>query len=123
MLLGRTQHLCEGSNGRLLASTDNGEVEVGGVAVLVANMDEPQGRSTLEGQPTTIVCGAPMELSNDVGEDVVPLHDERVNLLGICFACDGVAREHGSVVRDGSQLIRGQRPRNTVAIINPLHAV
>jgi hypothetical protein len=35
-----------------------------------------------------------VELCDDMGEDVVPLHDGGVRSVGVRSACEGVAGEH-----------------------------
>lgn len=88
------EHLAESAGSGLCAAVDDGEVQVGGVAV-VGEVDETDGGATLEDEPATVVRSGVAKLRDDMGEDVVPLHDGGVDAVGVRSTGEGVAGEHG----------------------------
>ena len=77
------------------AAFDDGEVQVGEVAV-VGEVDEAESAAALEnGRPPFSWLG--VVEPRDLDEDVGPLHNRRIDPIGIRSAGEGVAGEHDQV--------------------------
>jgi hypothetical protein len=89
----RIKDVAEGRECRRSSSSDYAEVEVGGVAV-AGDVDEPECSPTLEDEAASVRWPGLMELGDDVGEDVVPFHDRRVDSVLVGSASHGMAGQH-----------------------------
>lgn len=76
------QRLDEGGGSLLRGAVDHGEVQVGRVAV-VGKVDEPDRGATLEDETSTVLRSGVVELGDNMGEDVVPLHDRSIDTVGV----------------------------------------
>jgi hypothetical protein len=85
--------LCDGFICSISGSVKHGEVEVSRVAIL-ADVDEAKCSSAFEDETSTISHVRPVELRDDVSEDVVALHDSRIDTIGISTSSDLMPSQH-----------------------------
>ena len=110
--------LRDGFNCGVSGSVEDGEVEVSGVAVLT-DVDETKRSATFEDKASTIFHVRPVQLRDDVSEDIIALHDRRIDTVGISTTSDLVPSEHGSVVDYGAHLVNGSIPFDSKHAVGP----
>jgi hypothetical protein len=91
--LRRGEDIAERRKSRRYRAVDNSEVEIGGVTV-IGHVNEPERRSTLEHQAPSVSGHRVMKLGDDMAQDVVTLHDRRLDLILLGSAGDRVASKH-----------------------------
>jgi hypothetical protein len=87
------QNLAQSGDSLPCTATEDSEVKVSGIA-LVGEVDETEGGAALEDEPSTVLRSGVVQLRDDMGEHVVPLHNSSVHIVGVRSAGEGVTGEH-----------------------------